>query len=129
MTVKEPQFEFEMIHPRSNEPTESDELSITLWQAYRKFANKNIEKIAEMLYANGPLKFAELAGKTGQSRNVLNHNLIEMRHTDLVILKDEKYHITKYGALLYESSNRIKDTLKQFNKNEMLEVFYENNRQ
>ena len=109
---------------RPEEPQDLDELSTTLWQAYRKFANKNIEKIAEALYAHGPLSFAELGSETGQPTNILNHNLIEMRHTDLVKLNEEKYYLTKYGALLLESSNQIKDTIKKFNKNEMLTSFY-----
>lgn len=126
MTVKDPQSDDMTANRGTSQPIETNELSIKLWQAYRKFANMNIERIADALYVNGPLSFAELASKTQQARNILNHNLIEMRHNNLVMLNNDKYHLTKYGALLYESSKLIKEKLKNLNRTDLLTAFYEN---
>jgi predicted transcriptional regulator len=87
--------------------------SDTLWHSYRKFANKTIYSIAKLLYER-PLSFSNIKKATELSTNILNHNLIDMRNAHLVILDDidKKYYLTQYGALLLESSENLKISLK-----------------
>lgn len=82
-----------------------------LWNAMRKFANHDIALIADVLYQDGPLSLGELRAKTDLTTNILNHNLIEMRNVDIVSKVGKKYCLTKYGALLVESIERIKNDI------------------
>jgi DNA-binding HxlR family transcriptional regulator len=82
-----------------------------LWNAMRKFANPDIAQIAEVLYRNGPLNLGTLRDKTGLTTNVLNHDLIEMRNAEIVAKIDREYCLTKYGALLIEAIERIKNDI------------------
>lgn len=78
-----------------------------IWEALRKFANENITQIATTLHSEGPLTLGELRDQTGISTNILNHNLIEMRRVDLVKKVGPKYHLTKYGAVLFEGLGEV----------------------
>lgn len=79
-----------------------------LWIALRKFANPDIESIARVLYEKGPASLALLREETHLTTNILNHDLIEMRKSELVSKDGKKYAITKYGALLVEAIIQLK---------------------
>lgn len=82
-----------------------------LWNAMRKFANHDIALIADVLYRDGPLSFGELRTKTDLTTNILNHNLIEMRKAEIASKVGKKYCLTRYGTLLVESIERIKNDI------------------
>jgi DNA-binding HxlR family transcriptional regulator len=79
-----------------------------LWISMRKFANPDIALIARVLYEIGPATLAQLREETKLTTNILNHDLIEMRKSELVVKEDKRYAITKYGALLVEAIEQIK---------------------
>jgi DNA-binding HxlR family transcriptional regulator len=87
--------------------TDIDEItaikSCDLWIGLRKFANRDVSLIAKVLFEGGPLTFSDLTGKTDLSKNVLNHDLIEMRKAEIIKKVDRVYCLTVYGALLFES--------------------------
>ena len=82
-----------------------------LWISMRKFANPDISQIARVLYDNGPATLAQLREETKLTTSILNHDLIEMRKSELVVKEDKKYAITKYGALLVEAIEQIKEEI------------------
>ena len=87
-------------------------ISYDLWDAYRRFSNTDISLIAKTLYKSNGLTLGELREKTGiEKENVLNHDLMEMRHVWIVKKMGKKYHLTKYGAILLESVSKIESKL------------------
>ena len=79
-----------------------------LWISMRKFANPDIAQIAGVLFEKGPATLAQLREETNLTTNILNHDLIEMRKSELVVKEDKVYAITRYGALLVEAIEQIK---------------------
>jgi DNA-binding HxlR family transcriptional regulator len=80
-----------------------------LWSALRKFANPDIALISKALYqSDHPMSFGEIRDITGLSTNVLNHDLTEMRKSDIATRVDKNYCITHYGALLVGAIEQIK---------------------
>jgi DNA-binding HxlR family transcriptional regulator len=73
-----------------------------IWQALRKFSNKNITQIAVTL-KSGPLTLGEIRDITGIPTNILSHNLIEMRNADLAKKIGPRYYLTVYGKELLEA--------------------------
>lgn len=92
-----------------------------LWNAMRKFANPDIALIAEILYEKGSLNFGELRDQTGLTTNVLNHGLIEMRNTEIAAKVDKSYCLTKYGALLVEAIEHIKNDIFKATKEDIFQ--------
>jgi DNA-binding HxlR family transcriptional regulator len=92
-----------------------------VWEALKKFANANINQVAQTLLTQGPLTLGEIREETGLSTNVLNHNLIEMRRVDLVKKIGPKYYITKYGAVLFEGLDEVLEKLYPISKETLLE--------
>jgi DNA-binding HxlR family transcriptional regulator len=86
--------------------------SYDLWDALRKFANKDITLIARLLYSNGPQTLGDLRDKTGLPTNKLNHDLTEMRSVDLVQKIEKKYYLTKYAAVLLDILDRMKNEIR-----------------
>lgn len=92
-----------------------------LWNAMRKFANPGIALIAEILYQKGSLNFGELRDQTGLTTNVLNHGLIEMRNAEIAAKVDKNYCLTKYGALLVEAIEHIKNDIFKASKEDIFQ--------
>jgi hypothetical protein len=87
-------------------------ISYDLWDAYRRFSNPDIALIAETLYNSQGLTLGELRTRTRiENENVLNHGLMEMRRVWIVKKIGKKYHLTKYGAILFESISAIESRL------------------
>lgn len=82
--------------------------SCELWDALRKFANKDVALIARLIYEDGPRTLGELRDKSGLTTNKVNHTLIDMRGADLVKKIGRRYYLTKYAAVLLESLNEIR---------------------
>jgi DNA-binding HxlR family transcriptional regulator len=96
-------------------------VSCDIWEALRKFANENITQVAAILKSNGAMTLGELRDETGISTNILNHNLIEMRRVGLVKKVGPKYHMTKYGAVLFEGLGEVLRKLYPISQETLLE--------
>ncbi len=96
-------------------------VSCDIWEALRKFANENITQVASTLKSKGALTLGELRADTGISTNILNHNLIEMRRVGLVKKIGPKYHMTKYGTVLFEGLGEVLRKLHPISQETLLE--------
>jgi len=67
--------------------------------------------VAKALYENTSLSFKDLRDKTGLSTNILNHVLIEMKGTDLVVQVDGEYYLTEYSAILLGAINQMREEI------------------
>ena len=103
-------------------------VSCDLWNALRKFANKDVAVIARVLYSKGPMNLGDLRTETGLSTNVLNHDLIEMRNVELVRKIGRLYHLTKYGSVLVEVLNEIKERVAEIPGDSLFEVVEDENK-
>jgi len=83
-------------------------LETELWESYRKYSNTHINTIASHLLGKD-LSFSQLKEITDLDKNTLNHYLITMRNAHLVKKIGEIYHLTKYGAVLFEAALKAKD--------------------
>lgn len=99
--------------------------SCNLWDAYRKFANRDISRIADAIYSKGPLTLGELRAITGIDTNLLNRDLIEMRKVEIIKKAGKKYHLTVYGGILKESIDKIKSKLSDVDMSGLFEPIEE----
>lgn len=97
-------------------------ITCDIWQALRKFSNKNITQIADAL-KSGPLTLGELRDLTGISTNILNHSLIEMRNADLVKKIESRYYLTVYGKEILESLEVVLKKLHPIPKEALFEPY------
>jgi DNA-binding HxlR family transcriptional regulator len=111
---------------------ESDDVkgivSCDLWNALRKFANKDVVAIARALYSKGPMNLGDLRTDTGLSTNVLNHDLIEMRNVELVKKIGRKYYLTMYGSVLVEVLTEIKERVAEIPGDSLFDVVVDENK-
>jgi DNA-binding transcriptional regulator GbsR (MarR family) len=94
--------------------------SYDLWESLRKFANRDITLIAQLLHSSGPLTLGELRDKTRLPTNKLNHDLTEMRSVDLVKKIEKKYYLTKYAAVLLNVLERIREEIKTIPEEDLI---------
>jgi predicted transcriptional regulator len=108
---------------QNNETNLNVEKNIDIMPAFRKFCNRDMFKIAQYL-SEGYLSLNELRNKTNLSTNTLNHKLIEMRNHDLVVLSDNKYHLTMFGYVIFKAIINTKSELKKYINNNRLYKSY-----
>lgn len=82
--------------------------SCELWDALRKFANKDVTRIARIIHEEGPKTLGELRDETELTTNQVNHTLIDMRNVDLVRKIGKRYYLTKYGAVLLNALDEVR---------------------
>jgi|GEM_PF-3709101 len=91
-----------------------------IWSAIRKFANKDMARIAQTLYnanfCGNHMTLSMLEAETGIKKNNLNRELSEMKNVGIIIKDGRDYYLSNYGAALLEELENVKGRMRSIQK-------------
>lgn len=81
-------------------------------ESLRKFTNRNATLVATKLLEMNYATFRELQKETKLSTNILTHTIHTLKNADIIVKEGEKYYLTKYGVILLEAIDHVRERLK-----------------